>query len=418
MRVLKILRRSLLVIFLVISLAWNVATTAFEWAYNATFSLVSSAVSLVLDGNELKSSVKHQLDSKTKDLDRLAKRISAADADIIAKERKIANMSSNVLKLEQEIKSVSDEVLDLGTQNQSLKRVITVKDVELKNKTSQLKTTEAKVVKVQNRLMSLQETLRKSQNDILKINNEKNMVIAERNALKGEVQKKQALINRAEQTIQRQNNEVVSNANKLERLEGSNINLQDKLSKSEFKVSDLDAQNKSLAADSIKLQNTVKSQTQALNEFDTRVTLQRTKLLELENLNGSLGNKLDFYKRANRDVSTKITQLSDNINKRIITRIGRNLGAMPAESIPVAGIGVTLTMMYLEIQDACSTLSDISDFTEEMGYEKDGGGAEFCSLKQSDLKRLINKNKYNLEDCLSRVSEDDYEGIQTCINDN
>jgi uncharacterized protein (DUF3084 family) len=418
MRVLKILRRSLLVIFLVISLAWNVATTAFEWAYNATFSLVSSAVSLVLDGNELKSSVKHQLDSKTKDLDRLAKRISAADADIIAKERKIANMSSNVLKLEQEIKSVSDEVLDLGTQNQSLKRVITVKDVELKNKTSQLKTTEAKVVKVQNRLMSLQETLRKSQNDILKINNEKNMVIAERNALKGEVQKKQALINRAEQTIQRQNNEVVSNANKLERLEGSNINLQDKLSKSEFKVSDLDAQNKSLAADSKKLQDTVKSQTQALNEFDTRVTLQRTKLLELENLNGSLGNKLDFYKRANRDVSTKITQLSDNINKRIITRIGRNLGAMPAESIPVAGIGVTLTMMYLEIQDACSTLSDISDFTEEMGYEKDGGGAEFCSLKQSDLKRLINKNKYNLEDCLSRVSEDDYEGIQTCINDN
>jgi uncharacterized protein (DUF3084 family) len=418
MRVLKILRRSLLVIFLVISLAWNVATTAFEWAYNATFSLVSSAVSLVLDGNELKSSVKHQLDSKTKDLDRLAKRISAADADIIAKERKIANMSSNVLKLEQEIKSVSDEVLDLGTQNQSLKRVITVKDVELKNKTSQLKTTEAKVVKVQNRLMSLQETLRKSQNDILKINNEKNMVIAERNALKGEVQKKQALINRAEQTIQRQNNEVVSNANKLERLEGSNINLQDKLSKSEFKVSDLDAQNKSLAADSKKLQDTVKSQTQALNEFDTRVTLQRTKLLELENLNGSLGNKLDFYKRANRDVSTKITQLSDNINKRIITRIGRNLGAMPAESIPVAGIGVTLTMMYLEIQDACSTLNDISDFTEEMGYEKDGGGAEFCSLKQSDLKRLINKNKYNLEDCLSRVSEDDYEGIQTCINDN
>jgi uncharacterized protein (DUF3084 family) len=418
MRVLKILRRSLLVIFLVISLAWNVATTAFEWAYNATFSLVSSAVSLVLDGNELKSSVKHQLDSKTKDLDRLAKRISAADADIIAKERKIANMSSNVLKLEQEIKSVSDEVLDLGTQNQSLKRVITVKDVELKNKTSQLKTTEAKVVKVQNRLMSLQETLRKSQNDILKINNEKNMVIAERNALKGEVQKKQALINRADQTIRRQNNEVVANANKLERLEGSNINLQDKLSKSEFKVSDLDAQNKSLAADSKKLQDTVKSQTQALNEFDTRVTLQRTKLLELENLNGSLGNKLDFYKRANRDVSTKITQLSDNINKRIITRIGRNLGAMPAESIPVAGIGVTLTMMYLEIQDACSTLSDISDFTEEMGYEKDGGGAEFCSLKQSDLKRLINKNKYNLEDCLSRVSEDDYEGIQTCINDN
>ena len=39
------------------------------------------------------------------------------------------------------------------------------------------------------------------------------------------------------------------------------------------------------------------------------------------------------------------------------------------------------------------------------------GGAEFCSLKQSDLRRLINKNKYNLEDCLSRVSEDDYVGI-------
>lgn len=46
------------------------------------------------------------------------------------------------------------------------------------------------------------------------------------------------------------------------------------------------------------------------------------------------------------------------------------------------------------------------------------GGAELCSLKQSDLKRSINKNKYNLEDCLSRVPEDDYVGIQTCINDN
>jgi hypothetical protein len=89
-----------------------------------------------------------------------------------------------------------------------------------------------------------------------------------------------------------------------------------------------------------------------------------------------------------------------------------------AQSIPVAGIGVTLTLMYLEIQDACSTLGDISDFTFEMGYEKHGGSAEFCSLKQSDLKRLINKNKYNLKDCLSQVSEDDYGAIQTCINEN
>ena len=37
---------------------------------------------------------------------------------------------------------------------------------------------------------------------------------------------------------------------------------------------------------------------------------------------------------------------------------------------------------------------------------------------QSDLKRFIDKNKQNLEDCLSRVSENDYVGIKTCIIDN
>ena len=63
MRVLKFLRRSLILLFLIASLAWNVATTAFEWAYNATFALVSSAVSLVLDSNDLKSSLKYQLDT-------------------------------------------------------------------------------------------------------------------------------------------------------------------------------------------------------------------------------------------------------------------------------------------------------------------------------------------------------------------
>ena len=93
MRVLKIIRRSLIVIYLIISLAWNIATTAFEWAYNATFALVSSAVSLVLDGNELKSSLKYQLDSKTKKLDQLAKNISAAESAIIAKDRKLATMN-------------------------------------------------------------------------------------------------------------------------------------------------------------------------------------------------------------------------------------------------------------------------------------------------------------------------------------
>jgi len=418
MRVLKVFRRSLLIIFLVISLAWNVATTAFEWAYNATFALVSSAVSLVLDGNDLKSSLKYQLDAKTKELDRLVKKISVADADIISKERKISDMSSNILKLEEQITSVSDEVKDLGNQNQSLKRTITNKDAELKNMTSKLSESEVRFVKAQNRLVSLEETLKKSQNDILKLNSEKNMVIAERNKLAVEVQKKQTLINKSDLTIQRQNNELMTNARNLERLENTNNNLRDSLSKSELKISDLELQNKSLSVESTKLQDTVKTKSNALNDLDTRFGLQRKKLLELENLNGSLSNNLDFYKRANKDVTAKITQLSDNINKRIITRVGRNLGAMPAESIPIAGIGVTLTMMYLEIQDACSTLSDISDFTEEMGYEKSGSGAEFCSLKQSDLKRLMNKNKYNLEDCLSRVPEGDYEGIQTCINDN
>ena len=37
-------------------------------------------------------------------------------------------------------------------------------------------------------------------------------------------------------------------------------------------------------------------------------------------------------------------------------------------------------------------------------------------LRESIAK--LYKNKYNLEDCLSRVSKDDYQGIQTCINDN
>ena len=336
MRVLKIIRRSLLVIFLIISLAWNVATTAFEWAYNATFALVSSAVSLVLDGNELKSSLKYQLDAKTKELDRLVKKISVADADIVSKQRKISDMSSNIRKLEEQITSVSDEVKILGNQNQSLKRTITNKDTELKNMTSKLSESEVRFVKAQNRLVSLKETLKKSQNDILKLNSEKNMVIAERNKLAVEVQKKQTLINKSDLTIRRQNNELMTNARNLERLENTNNNLQDSLSKSELKISDLEVQNNRLAVESTKLQDTVKTKSNALNDLDTRFGLQRKKLLELESLNGSLSNNLDFYKRANKDVTAKITQLSDNINKRIITRVGRNLGAMPAESIPIA----------------------------------------------------------------------------------
>ena len=336
---LRILRRSILAGFLIISLSINAAVIVSEFAYNVLYGLVSNALSIVYEGSELTSSIgwkKQQFSKQLKVLDGqlidtknkfsilqsemaqllnekkvLSENLSALNKTILAKESEISNLRTSTEKLSKEIRTKTDELKNLKVQLNNLNQKKSLADVEIKK----LRQTN---IKISSQFDQAQGTISGLKTNLT----ESKFVNAELSNL------------------------MAKNGNEIARL--------------------------------------------------TKVTSEQ--LLDIQNT---------------RKI---IRTTTDGVTKRIGTRVARNLGAMPFESIPVAGIAITVGTIYLELRDACESLKDFDEMKATLGFEDPNPPKSFCSLTKEDLSRIISDKKNELEQCQAEVSNSSDVSLVDLVN--
>lgn len=97
--------------------------------------------------------------------------------------------------------------------------------------------------------------------------------------------------------------------------------------------------------------------------------------------------------RANRltqqlEVSGKRAKATvDAVHTRLRKGIARNIGSLPLEAIPVAGIATALTMTAWDIHDACETMKDFNALLLEMGQGETE--PDVCGQKVPTRKQVV-----------------------------
>lgn len=338
---LRILRRSILVGFLIISLSINAAVVVSEFAYNVLYGLVSNALSIVYEGAELKSSIGWRKQQFSKQLKVLNEQlvdtkgkfsILQSEMAQLIKEKKI--LSENLLVLNKTILTKESEISNLRNSTERLSREIKTKTGELKNLKVQFNDLNQKKLLADFEIKKLQQT---------------NIKIS----------------------------------SQFDQAQGTISGLKKNLTESKVvnsELSNLMAKN----GDEIARLTNVTSQ-QLLNVQNTRKIIRTT---------------------------------TDGVTKRIGTRVARNLGAMPFESIPVAGVAITVGTIYLELRDACASLKDFDEMKATLGFEDPNPPESFCSITKEDLSRIISDKTIEFEQCAAGTSNSsgvDLEDLENCL---
>ena len=142
------------------------------------------------------------------------------------------------------------------------------------------------------------------------------------------------------------------------------------------KTTELETKNKQLAA-------THEIQTKELEA----VHAKNQKLAQQLDLNG---------KQAKATVAT--------VHQRLAKGVSRNVAALPSESIPYLGLGVTLAVTSLDIYDACQTMKDFNDLLRMMGQGEEK--PDLCGQKVPTLDQVLASTKAEWRSSVQRVTDD------------
>ena len=72
-------------------------------------------------------------------------------------------------------------------------------------------------------------------------------------------------------------------------------------------------------------------------------------------------------------------RVASGVRNRLARGVTRNIGAIPAESVPYIGIGVTLSMVGLDLYDACETMKEVNGLLVKLGQGVEDDA--FCGMK-------------------------------------
>ena len=95
--------------------------------------------------------------------------------------------------------------------------------------------------------------------------------------------------------------------------------------------------------------------------FLSKVGVETTEAV-LTKKNTQLTKKLNQGKTAARTARKSVV-------KRATTSAIRNIASMPAEAIPVIGVGTIAVVTALELDDMCAIMGFVDDLTESMGLD-------------------------------------------------
>lgn len=359
----RALTNASLVVTLVLSLTLNAALVVSEVAYNVAYGIISNVVSVLHEGTELKSSLGWRSKEVSKNFEHVKSQLQKVEVDLEKQGKEISNLRTNKGKLEEGNKLLEEQI--------QAKRVeISALENERKVNSTIIKTKNAELDELSRRLKQSQIDLKNSD---LKINS-----LLEYSE---ELKTKKILFE----------TKAVALEKNLAESKIVTSELKQTLAKSADEVGVLTKQVTSLNA-------------QVLKSSDELIALQR-----------SLPKVLDA------GAAGKIVrETTDRVTKRIAKRVSRNIAAMPFESVPIAGVAITVGTIYLEIQDACTTMSEFDEMISKL--ELEGGNLEadksFCSLSKDDLLRLMSNRTDDFEECISRKKSDmgtDVDAFMDCL---
>ena len=113
-------------------------------------------------------------------------------------------------------------------------------------------------------------------------------------------------------------------------------------------------------------------------------------------------------------VNGRIQKMSPVLQSRLATGVSRNLAAIPAESIPYAGVAVILAVTAADLKDACDTMKDFNTLLVHLG---DGvKEPDFCGRKVPSKEEVWASVKKNAKGTYQRA-KDELEKMQTKVPD-
>ena len=143
-----------------------------------------------------------------------------------------------------------------------------------------------------------------------------------------------------------------------------------------------------------KLDETVKVKTA---DMDAKNRLQAKELEDVHVKNRKLAQQLDTNgKQAKATVAA--------VHQRLAKGVSRNVAALPSESIPYLGLGVTLAVTSLDIYDACQTMKDFNDLLRMMGQGEEK--PDLCGQKVPTVDQVLASTKAEWRSSVQRVTDD------------
>ncbi len=138
-------------------------------------------------------------------------------------------------------------------------------------------------------------------------------------------------------------------------------------------------------------------QSQIEAKVKARTVELHTQNVELSEKNQKLVQQLDVNAKTAKATASKVYQ-------RLEKGVARNTAALPAESVPYLGVGVTLAVTTLDLYDACATMSDMNSLLKMMGQgeEKD----DLCGRRLPTKDQLISTIKTDWQKSLEAVSNE------------
>jgi hypothetical protein len=143
-----------------------------------------------------------------------------------------------------------------------------------------------------------------------------------------------------------------------------------------------------------KLDQTIKAKTA---ELDTKNKLQAKELEDVQVKNRKLAQQLDANgKQAKATVAA--------VHQRLAKGVSRNVAALPSESIPYLGLGVTLAVTTLDIYDACQTMKDFNSLLRMMGQGEEK--PDLCGQKVPTVDQVLASTKAEWRGSVQRVTDE------------
>jgi hypothetical protein len=137
----------------------------------------------------------------------------------------------------------------------------------------------------------------------------------------------------------------------------------------------------------------------------------------LQRVSHDLGNERASLNKVTDElagVNGRIKKMRPVLDARLAMGVSRNLAAIPAESIPYAGVAVVLAVTAADLKDACDTMTDFNTLLVELG--RGVKEPDFCGSKVPSKEEVWAGVKKNAKGTY-QLAKDELEKMQTKVPD-